>query len=283
MGFGGRKEKMEKPRNSIELKNVENARHIGGYTLKNGRKIKSDILLRSAHLGNLSEEDKTRLLSVYNLKYIIDLRLPVEVAAQPDPVIDGVQNNSVFIRDRDSEKNPVMQRYEKSDAVNLDDPEQVPLYMLKMGAYSLAGYIKLIDSEDFKRANRKAFDVLLANKGQAGVLWHCRDGKDRTGLFAVFIMTLLGASFEDIVSEYLLTNEFNKAKISRATKKYSGQMKNDAELFMLPLAFGGVSRHYLDETFKFIDEKYGGVYKYCTDCFLVTEDEISRLMEYYTE
>lgn len=45
----------------------------------------------------------------------------------------------------------------------------------------------------------------VANAAPGCVVFHCAGGKDRTGLLALVLLTLAGATTEDIVADYLLT------------------------------------------------------------------------------
>jgi hypothetical protein len=45
----------------------------------------------------------------------------------------------------------------------------------------------------------------LAERPKAQALYHCRLGKDRTGVFTALILKLLGVSDDDVVQDYMLT------------------------------------------------------------------------------
>ena len=75
----------------INLKSVNNARELGGYTTNDGRKVKHGVLLRTADLNKISSEDVKHLTEDYSLSVIADLRMTYEIAPKPDPVIDDVK------------------------------------------------------------------------------------------------------------------------------------------------------------------------------------------------
>ena len=60
---------------------------------------------------------------------------------------------------------------------------------------------------------------------QGSVLWHCSEGKDRCGLITAFLLAALGVSDEQILEDYLITNETN---LEKADWYYREVMKNGA-------------------------------------------------------
>ncbi|MBR4628187.1 MAG: tyrosine-protein phosphatase [Ruminococcus sp.] len=54
----------------------------------------------------------------------------------------------------------------------------------------------------------------LLAEAENGVLFHCTAGKDRTGVVSAIILMLCGADREDIVSDYILSREYNREKLN---------------------------------------------------------------------
>lgn len=80
-------------------------------------------------------------------------------------------------------------------------------------------------SYDFKK--KIANGLLLMSKCEGPVLIHCAEGKDRTGFVCALIMSLAGASYKDIIDDYMLTykNYYNITKTT-APKKYEAILDN---------------------------------------------------------
>jgi protein-tyrosine phosphatase len=74
---------------SIHLHSIRNARELGGYITADGRRVKSGVLLRTAMLNGISDEDIRLLTKVYRLAHIVDFRMDMELSAAEDPPIDG--------------------------------------------------------------------------------------------------------------------------------------------------------------------------------------------------
>ena len=88
----------ETARNAVSLKNQEisfskiaNARDLGGYTTKDGRRVKRGILIRSAELSYATPADRRKLKDIYKLGMIIDMRYKADFKYCPDKKIKGVK------------------------------------------------------------------------------------------------------------------------------------------------------------------------------------------------
>lgn len=60
--------------------------------------------------------------------------------------------------------------------------------------------------------SQKKFLELCRDNKEGSLLFHCKDGKDRTGFMAALILEVLGVKREDIMKDYLMTNIYTKAK-----------------------------------------------------------------------
>ena len=80
-------QKIELKNQQIGLSSVHNARQLGGYKIGNQR-IKDNLLLRSAKLSGLSEEDSILLGEKYKVQCIYDFRGKEESLSAPD-IIPG--------------------------------------------------------------------------------------------------------------------------------------------------------------------------------------------------
>ncbi|MBR6628463.1 MAG: tyrosine-protein phosphatase, partial [Bacteroidaceae bacterium] len=67
----------------IGITSAHNARQLGGYRIGNKR-VKADLLLRTARLSELSAEDSTLLANKYKVQRIYDFRGEKEILAAPD-------------------------------------------------------------------------------------------------------------------------------------------------------------------------------------------------------
>jgi protein-tyrosine phosphatase len=102
-------------------------------------------------------------------------------------------------------------------------------------------------------------------------VFHCTAGKDRTGFAAALILGALGASEEDVMRDYLLTNDMHKPRWLATTR--------------LPLhvahVLARVQPEFLHASFEAIEQDYGSLEGYLRDALGLGNAERERLRELY--
>ena len=184
----------------IDLHSIANARQLGGYPTKSNRVVKQNMILRTGELASLSNADKNLLVNAYRLRHIIDLRDEVEVADNPDPVIEGVQYHHLIVWPRE-----VRLRNIQESANNAE--------------FILNYYTAFALEPAAIKAYKKMFDVLLNNKS-GSVLIHCVHGKDRTGVAVALIFSALEVEWNVIEREYLLSNTAIPGSVDISSLRY---------------------------------------------------------------
>jgi len=183
-------------RQSLGLEGVHNARELGGYRTVDGRTVRHGVLIRTAQLSDATEADWKKLLEDYQLSLAIDLRTSVESNRHPDPKIPGV--DVVALSPLGVNLPLIFSRLEKNEDMT---PEELDDYRMRVV------YEQLGSSKHARRVYQKIIRLLLEADGKT-VLWHCTEGKDRTGIVAVLILSLLGVDRETCIQDYLLTNDY---------------------------------------------------------------------------
>jgi protein tyrosine/serine phosphatase len=231
----------------VRLEGVENFRDYGDYAASAGRRLRPGLLYRSASHGRATAADLA-LIDDLNLAVIVDLRRPGE-------------------RERDPARRPagfkgrVVQNDEGESAG--DDPwwNFVRSCDLSEGAFR-AYLLNYYREAPFARRHidlfSRYFQALADAEGP--VLIHCAAGKDRTGVLAALTHRLAGVPEDDIVSDYLLTNNPERIAarapmVAELIAAETGRTPTDAAI----RAAIGVEAEYLDEAFRVIDREYGGV------------------------
>ena len=259
------------------FKSIDNSRELGGYTSSDGRKIRSGVLLRTAKLDAISDEDIRILRDKYRLQDIIDLRMEVERIGADDPEIDGARYSHLDVLDF-SDMMP--EDAEQADINGFSLPEIVEL-MTQTGMLTDKMYIGFLMNKKGYDAFSGFFRILLEADPDRAVLWHCTSGKDRTGLAAMLLLTALEVDEETIVSDFILTNEYNASRIE-ATRKYLTAQGCDNELIQKGLlVFDMVDESFLRTAMNYLKKEFGSVKGYITDALNITEDEINSLKEKY--
>ncbi|MFD7630122.1 tyrosine-protein phosphatase [Streptomyces sp. NPDC059851] len=174
------------PRRHIAFDRLHNFRDLGGYRGADGRSVAWGALYRADSLGKLhvGGADWERFLAL-GIRTVIDLRYPWEIEAKgriplPEPGRLTYANLSIEHRPYDQA------------AI---DPEIDPWRYLADRFAEVA--------EDGVEEIRQVIELIATGPGPA--VFHCTSGKDRTGLIAALVLTLLGVSEEDVLADFALT------------------------------------------------------------------------------
>lgn len=111
---------------------------------------------------------------------------------------------------------------------------------------------------------------IIADAGNAPVVFHCAAGKDRTGIVAALVLTLLGVSEEDIVADFALTGLATERLVSHWHRDYPGRTLNWPGYGPAPAQ---LMRLFLDG----LAARYGSVRGYVISGLGVGEDTISAM------
>jgi len=200
-----------------------NLRDLGGLATIDGRRVRTGRLFRSGHLSELDGVEAA-ILGGLGLRTIIDLRRPSEVADFPTPDLDGVDRLWMSVSPEDSEfavaanllfgEQP--KRVDTAEdsgfavATNLlfgNQPEQVDI------ATMLEGYFRNTVTNRLD-GYRPVFEA-ATDPDRQPLLFHCMGGKDRTGFVAGVLLRLLRVGQEEVMADYLLTNEILGDRMAR--------------------------------------------------------------------
>lgn len=176
----------------LPLAHVRNVRDLGGYAYRaedgaHGTTAYG-VFLRGPSLRRLRSGDFDYLHSYGSgLKCVIDLRSDFEVAHWPDPYAgarDGVAYVHVPMLDQ-------LNSGKFRDAL----PDRM-----------LTVYKSLLDND--APSIRRVMEAVDECGAGACTLFHCRAGKDRTGVIAMLLLGLTGVSDKDIVADYAATQQY---------------------------------------------------------------------------
>lgn len=262
---------------SIHLHSIRNARELGGYITADGRRVKSGVLLRTAMLNGISDEDIRLLTKVYRLAHIVDFRMDMELSAAEDPPIDGAEYRHLNVIDLSS-----LPAQEDEDVGTLDLARSVELSE-KIGAFDGRMYIGFLANEAGKKAYSDFFRILLSADPDRAVLWHCTSGKDRTGLAAMLILSALGVDEEIIVEDFLLTNTYNEKRIEGTRQLLKSQGYDDVFIEKAVLVLDAVSERSMRGALAYLKKEYGSVPGYIRDGLHISQAEIEKLKEKYSD
>ena len=270
-------------KNAIELPGVKNARELGGYAVAEGQ-IKKGVLLRTGTLGK-APETAENLEKNYRVRTIIDFRMTGERDANPDPEVRGARNIHLPVIEFDDyiRKLGDPQLAKRYMSLQMEREEMVEI-AYQHGLIGPEVYPMFLLGERGIKAYRSFFEILLkADPEEGAVLWHCTDGKDRTGLASALLLVALGASEETIFEDYLITNTYNAKMIEPLRKNLKEVGMVPEKIDVMIFASGGAIEGYLRRAFEVLEEKYNGAEGYLTKALGLTEDDFVILREKYVE
>ena len=233
----------------IVFDDLRNFRDLGGLSAGDGSKIVRGKLIRGGNLYGAGPSDLEKLAVM--LELVADFRTEGEILEKPDPEIPGVRNwHLPFLqtitegvsREKDADRNAFM-RY-------VADPEQALGYMVKT-------YEHLAGSGFAMEQQKKLLQYLLKPR-EKGVLWHCTAGKDRTGIFALIVEEILGVSRDDIIEDYLMTNQGNHETVEQLVRHFSTRTDVDPEKAVPALhSMFGAREEYIIAYYREAERLYG--------------------------
>lgn len=181
---------------TLPLRGARNVRDLGGYpfTAEDGRigLTEYGVFLRGDALGGLRAADCTALAEL-GLRRVIDVRSTFELRHWPDPYAPGgraARPDVAYIH---------IPMLDQLNSAGLRG--QIPRRMSDV-------YLDLLDND--AQSLRRVFEAL---DGPGCSLFHCRAGKDRTGVIAMLLLGLAGVDDALIVDDYAATGEYMSASM----------------------------------------------------------------------
>ena len=259
----------------IVFDNIINARDLGGLVGAGGKIIRPHRLLRTAHLHDASPADLARLHSEYNLAKIFDFRSIGEADALPDQEVEGATHHLLPTIDLSAERlteQPIPQE------AFLDLETHIVNYSFYPEVQKMARnmYPSLIRSEYSQLQYAAFLRLIIEAPEDGGILWHCFQGKDRTGWGAAFLLFALGVDREAIIADFDLSNRAYQDLVAKLNAQIEERGGGAPEKEVI-LAFMGVSTPNFIRTLDLIDREFGGMMAYLQEQLFLAPDDIHLL------
>lgn len=261
----------------IQLKSLLNTRDLGGIPGAFGKKVRSKKIIRSGELDKADLDDLRKLYKEEDLRYVIDLRNATEAKQKPDKIIEGLTYLSNPIL---TEKQMGMTHEEETDA---ETSEYVFVSRLIREGTSISFmkglYINFITDEYCLAQYKKLIDLFAADH-EGAMLYHCSVGKDRVGMASFFLLKILGAKDDDIIEDFMLTNDCIEPDIARRIARLSKKIDSPVleETFR---SLFQVRKEYITTVFEAIEQEYGGFDSFMKKGLKVEEKEKELLRQKY--
>jgi len=177
----------------IRLEGATNFRDIGGGRNEDGRQLRAGRIFRSGELSNLSDAD-IDTLSGLDIGCVVDLRSAKETSSMASRWPSGTSVE--------------LHRADITLDLRIDDRPVIDLI------------VENPEPDAIERIVCRGFPVIAEQCGPAvhmvterlassdkPLLFHCTNGRDRTGVIAAMLLHMLGLRREDILADFMLTNE----------------------------------------------------------------------------
>lgn len=244
---------------------IHNLRDYGGYAGADGATVRKGLLYRSGQHIDASEADLALVQSL-DIRTIVDFRGSSERASFPcarhpefaaDVIAFDGETASSPPHEGGSEKTDMTA--EKGRQRMIAVYTRMPVNAAMMDMFSR--YFKALDTRD------------------GASLIHCFAGKDRTGVGASLLLHVLGVHYEDILAEFMLTNDAPTQHILEGQslprmEAHYGKIEPQAIRNLI-----GVREEYLGTYWQEVTRGHGSIDNYLAQTLGVDEARKARLQE----
>lgn len=221
-------------------------------TGENGVKIKPGKLIKSSRVSKY----KAKALKI---KKIIDLRTPMEIRLKPDHYTSSTTYKNMPMFDMrltgiEFDKNTIIN--ELNDIRTIEE-----------------AYIEMVTNSKYVGNLSKIIKEIISSE-EFPVLYHCSQGKDRTGVTTYVLLSILGFDKKTIIDDYLSIKDMNKLKsnlaflfvlIIKRNLKTAYKIKN----FLL------AEEKFIQSAIDAIEETYGNMDNFIANALNITDEEIN--------
>ena len=179
-------------RRAIPLTGGENVRDLGGYSTPSGDMTRWGRFVRAGDMHELTDADQARLID-YGIGTVIDLRMDWECAEKPN-VFAG--SDRVVFQRHDFWGD----RFDDYRSPDRSAPPERKLADLYCAGLRESGFV--------------VADIMatFADGGDGAFIFHCRSGKDRTGLVSALLLAIAGVEDPVICDDFALTSAYLKSE-----------------------------------------------------------------------
>ena len=221
---------------NIAVPGAHNIRDLGGYKTPSGH-TKWRRILRADGLHRMPAASVAQLREL-GVRTVIDLRWDQELIAGPNPFRDHAEV-----------------RYVNISLIDILVLETVKATNAGGGNVLLSLYCQALAD---KQPEIRAVLTAIAEAEPGIVLFHCTNGKDRTGIIAALLLALVGVGEAEIVEDYALTKAQIAPLLGEKIAYAQARGENMGHYLALLECEAETIRHFLDH----LAAEHGGVLAY---------------------
>ena len=160
----------------------------------------------------------------------------------------------------------------REQLMNMQNAQLLHDYMKKL-------YGEFITTRTARDAIRSFVQILLETE-EGATVFHCFAGKDRTGISAAVILTILGVPRDTIMEDYMETNHM-RAAANQVILDGLRQKSASEEMLKAVKTALSVDQDYLCTSFETAHREYGSFENYIETGLGIGQEEQKRLKELY--
>jgi protein-tyrosine phosphatase len=251
----------------IILEGQPNFRDLGGYRTQDGHRVKWGLIYRSGQLSKLTDADLS-VLEALKLRTVVDLRGAAEAESRgKDRLPEGVRSVSYPIDVVGNGKTA------NGQPASAKTPQQNRDFMLQATRSIMLNRTDVYSSLIHE----------LASPANRPLVFHCTQGKDRTGIGAAIVLTVLGVPWETVREDYILTNIYRREENERDLKNLrdglaqkSGIPPEQVDMSTYEAMYY-VKPEYIDTARQDAIDKYGSMENFIRKGLGISDEVIERL------
>lgn len=232
---------------TITFEKIVNFRDLAGLKTRDNLIVKEGHAYRSALLDFATADDLDHLASLAP-DVVVDFRMDGEKQGEAMKlVLDSIsyQPNPINVGNFFSDDQVLALETLKSTDIDA-------LFIKMYQEFPVQGKMQF----------KAVFNALLDNER---VIYHCSAGKDRTGVMSYLILSALGVHYDDIMENYLQSNQYADALHQlfvnhRAAREGDAKMSEEIAKVFQKVRY--VDASYLDALDQLLTANYGGVTTY---------------------
>ena len=257
-------------------------RDLGEYAIGDSMHIQKGLLLRAAHLADATEAELQYLAGLPTAK-IIDFRLEMEKKEREDRIVANAEYvdlpidvSSNLAAQASEEEKKKLSRHKKFDIRKI-----IVMVAFNEKAQKVVQeiYPTLLFHPDCQKQYATFFREVLATENGA-ILYHCTQGKDRTGVASALLLSALGADRETIIADFDATNAVYEADVKKYCRRVRFFGGGEEEIAVVK-AFMGVNTDNFIKALDRMDTEYGSIDNYLKGPMGLTDEDIKTLRDRY--
>jgi len=252
--------------------------------MQDGRRLRDGAFIRAAHLADATDEDLQYLSSIPVAK-VIDFRKDIEMIGKADRMVPGAEYIGLEI---DASGKIVSQATEDEKRLFTGNKQFDVKKFMVMAAFNPMAqriaqemYPNLTNDPDCQKQFARFFRLIIETENGA-ILYHCTQGKDRTGFASALILGALGADRETIVADFDATNRVYEEDVRQCCHNVRQMGGKEAEIATVKSFLGANTDNFI-KALDSIDKDYGSIEAYLKGPIGLTDQDIITLRERYLE